>query len=119
MPMNEYPKPIKRLLHEYTAKAYEGELKRALAGLDRSFTEWRAGTISSGELSHRIHQYETGPSRELFSRYNDGPQDMNVAHAIVTGSLPEGEVPAELLEALSQPLAFYRMLKARGDLREN
>ena len=44
---------------------------------------------------------------------------MNVAYAIVTGSLPEGEVPAELLEALRQPLAFYRMLKAEGNLRED
>ena len=117
--MNEYPKPIKRLLREYAAAAYEGELKRALTGLDRSFAAWRAGTISSGELSRRIHQFETGPSRELFGRYNDGPQDMNVAYAIVTGSLPEGEVPAELLEALRQPLAFYRMLKAEGNLRED
>jgi hypothetical protein len=53
-------------------EAYERELHRELTKLDQSFAEWRNGTISSGELSHRIHQYETGPSRELFKHYNRG-----------------------------------------------
>lgn len=51
--------------------------------LEQSFSAWRNGTISNGELSYRLHQYETGPSRELYKRYHDTPADMAVAYAIV------------------------------------
>ncbi len=115
--MTDYPKPIKKLLREYLAEAYEAELQRELTKLDRSFAEWRAGKISSGELSYRVHQYETGPSRELYKLYNGGQPDMMVAYAIVAGILPEEEVPAELLEAIERPLSFYRSLKERDELR--
>jgi hypothetical protein len=114
--MSDYPKPIKRLLREYLAEAYERELHRELTKLDRSFAEWRAGKIGSGELSYRVHQYETGPSRELFKQYNGGPHDMIVAYAVVAGILKEEEVPAELLEAIAGPLSFYRSLKKRDEL---
>jgi len=118
MMMQNYPKPIKRLLREYLGKAYERELQRELAKLDKSFAEWRSGQLSSGELSEGIHRYETGPSRELFKRYNDGPVDMNVAYAIVVGMLDQAEVPPELLEAISRPISFYRHMQEQNQLRE-
>ena len=116
--MSEYPKHIKRLLREYNTAAHEQELHRELGKLDQSFTEWRSGALNSAELSHLVHQYETGPSRELFSRYNSGQSDLNVAYAIVAGILDESQVPPELLQALSTPLDFFRSLKERGELRE-
>ena len=116
--MPGYSKRIKRLLREHLAEAYERELQRELTKLDASFAEWRNGAISSGELSHRIHQYETGPSRELFKQYNDGPHDMSVAYAVVVGILDDEKVPAELLEAISRPILFYRSLQERNELRE-
>jgi len=116
--MPGYSKHIKRLLREAATAAHEQELHRELGKLDRSFAEWRSGAISSGELSHLVHQYETGPSRELFSRYNSGQSDLNVAYAIVAGILDERQVPPELLQALSTPLDFFRSLKERGELRE-
>jgi hypothetical protein len=116
--MRDYSKRIKRLLREWMIEAYERELHRELTKLDQSFAEWRNGTISSGELSHRIHQYETGPSRELFKHYNRGPRDMTVAYAIVVGILDQDKVPAELFEAISGPISFYRSLQERGELRE-
>ena len=116
--MAEYPKRIKCLLREAATAAHEQELHRELGKLDQSFAEWRSGAISSGELSHRVHQYETGPSRELFNRYNSGQANLNVAYAIVTSILDESQVPPELLQALSTPLDFFRSLKERGELRE-
>jgi len=115
--MNDYSKHIKRLLRKYAAQAYERELHRELKRLDQSFAAWRAGEIGDDELNRCIHQYETGPSRELFKRYNNGDPDMNVAYAIVTGILDESEVAAEVLEALQRPLAFYRKLKEEGNLQ--
>ena len=116
--MKDYPKNIKRLLREYMTEAYERELHRELTRLDTSFAQWRNGVISSGELSHRIHQYETGPSRELYKQYNESPHEMSVAYAIVVGILDQGKVPPELLEAISGPLDFYRSLQARNELKD-
>jgi hypothetical protein len=43
---------------------------------------------------------------------------MNVAYAIVTGILNRDEIPAELLEAISNLLVFYQSLKEEGELKE-
>jgi len=115
--MKEYPKKIKKLIREFAAEAHERELHRELAKLDRRFTEWRDGKLGSGELSVDIHEYETGPSRELFKRYNYGLQDMMVAYAISAGILKREEIPAELLEALAGPLEYFEGLRKRGELK--
>ena len=91
-------------------EAYERELHRELTKLDESLAEWRRGAISSGELSHRIHEWETGPSWALFEHYNRGPQDLSVAYAVVVGILDEEEVPEELLEAISGAIEFFPSL---------
>ncbi len=115
--MKAYSKRIKRLLRDYGTEAHERELHRELIKVEDSFTEWRQGRISSGELDHRIHKYKTGPARELYKRYNYGELDLAVAYAIVAGVLAEDEVPAELLEAISGPIAFYRSWQEEGRLR--
>jgi len=115
--MNDYPKSIKRLLREFAAEAYEKELSRELTRLDESFAEWRGGKINSGELSDRIHQYETGASRELFNKYNEGKNDFNVAYAIVTGILNREDVPEELIQAIDKHLRFYQSQKDDGELQ--
>ena len=115
--MSAYPQRIKRLIGEWLTEAYERELHRELGKLEESMAAWRGGEISSGEMSHRIHEWEIGPSRALFEQYNEGPKDMSVAYAIVMGILEEREMPAELLEAISGALAFYRSLQQRNELR--
>jgi hypothetical protein len=105
--MREYPKPIKRLIREYAARAYEAELGQVLSELEAEFTRWRSGEFSAGELSDRIHTYHQGPARELWSRYNARIDDTLVAHAIASGLLPRETIPAELLAALQPILAFY------------
>ncbi len=115
--MQQYPKQIKRALREIMAQAYERELERELRKLDQSFAEWRAGSIGSGELSYRVHQYETGPSRELFKQYNMNQPDLCVAYAIVVGILEREEVAPEVLAAIGAPLAFYQGLQDRNELK--
>jgi hypothetical protein len=116
--MKDYPKKIKKLIREYMIEAYERELHRELTKLEVSFEQWRNNEISNGEFSYRIHQYEVGPSKELYKKYNDGEADMNVAYAITVGILNRDEVPAELLENLSNTLNFFESLDDRGDLRK-
>jgi hypothetical protein len=115
--MRQYSKRVEELIREWMTEAYERELHRELTVLDESFTEWRKGAISNGELSHRIHEWERGPSRALFKHYNYGPQDTSVAYAIVLGILDEGEVPEELLEAIAGPLESFHSVQERGELR--
>jgi hypothetical protein len=115
--MIDYSKNLKRLLRELAAEAYDKELSRELTKLEKSFEEWRNGKIDSGELRHRIHQYEIGPSRELYKKYNDGQDDFNVAYAIVTGILDREEVPEELIEAIEKHMRFFESLKDSGELR--
>jgi hypothetical protein len=116
--MRDYPKHIKRLLRQYVSEAYERELHRELTKLAQSFTEWQSGSISSGELSERVHRYETGPFSHLYISYNDAPHDIAVAYAIVTGILNKDEIPGELLEAIRTPINYYQSLKDRNELRE-
>ncbi|MCD4738061.1 MAG: hypothetical protein K8R89_02225 [Anaerolineae bacterium] len=115
--MKEYPKPIKRLIREWATEAYERELHQELLKLDQHFVEWRREAISNGEMSYRIHEWETGPSRALFKQYNYGPKDISVAYAIVVGILDEEEVPAELLEAIAGAVQFCRSLQELDELR--
>jgi hypothetical protein len=116
--MTEHSKSIKRLLRQWMTEAYERELHRELTRLDQSFAEWRAGKISSGELSYRVHQYETGASREMFKDYNSSPPEMSVAYAVVAGILKREELPPNLMEAIEGELAFYQEMKDRNELRE-
>lgn len=107
--MQDLPKPIKRVLRQLMEVAYERELHRELEKLDQAFATWRDGMINSFELNELIHKHHNGPSRELWSRYSSGRDaDMYVAYAVVEGLIEEEEVPAEVLAAISRPLAFYR-----------
>ena len=114
--MNNYPKHIKRLLREWKCEAHERELYRELTKLDQYFAQWRAGEIGSGELSVRVHEYDIGPSRELFKRYNSGMHEFNVAYAIATNILNREEIPAEILEILERQLEFFQSQMDRGEL---
>ena len=110
--MLPYPKQIKQLLREYASEAYSEELHRELTRLDQHFTEWRDGAIDSHELSHRIHKFHDGPSRDLYKRYSYNNDDMSVACAIVTGILDKDEIPTELLEAIQNLLDSLQSVKA-------
>ncbi len=101
--MQPYSKSVKKLLHHWKCEAHERELHRELSRLDERFAAWRRGELSSGELAIDVHDWDTGPARELFKHYNEGDQDLNVAYAIVTGILDEREIPSQLLEALERP----------------
>ena len=104
--MKDYPKKIKKLIHEHKMKAHEEELRRALIPLSESFDRWKEGQTGSGELSEMIHDFNRGPARELFKKYNGPMQNLMVASAIAGGVLEKDEVPRELLEQLAELIDF-------------
>ena len=116
--MRDYPKPIKQRLRGLMALAYERELQRELRTLDQQFAAWRAGHLSSGAVSHQVHQFDTGPARALWNRYQPRSADLAVAYAVVVGLLRREEVPPEVLAALSGPLSFYQSLHERNELQQ-
>lgn len=103
--INNYPKKVKRELRELAAQAYEHELALELKKLDKSFAEWRNGSISSIELCHhRMHRHKTGASKSLYRKYNYGDIHFNVAYAIVTGIVDEQLASEDLKKPLLHSL---------------
>ena len=116
--MRGYSKRISRLIDDWMGEAYERELHRELLKLDESMAGWRRGEIGSREMSHRVHEWERGPSRALFRWYNDGQKDRSAAYAVVVGILDVTEVPAELLEAIAGSISLFRSMKESDELRD-
>ena len=113
--MRDLPPRIKKRLREYSMQAHENELKSELEKLSPKFKAWEKGEIGSGELSDIIYHWANGVCRELFKKYNDGMNDMNVAYAIVTGILMKENIDKDTLEHLSNAIAFYEQ-RLREDL---
>lgn len=109
--MEPIPRSIKKPLREYSGVAYEAELRRELGALAAQFDEWKNGRMESWELTEAIHRFHNGAARELYKKYNYGPIEFNVAHAIFTGLLDKAQIPPELLDYLGRYLAFYEERK--------
>jgi hypothetical protein len=106
-PRGDIPKRVKRALREALMAAHEEELRRALLPLAANFDRWRAGEISSGELTELIHKFHNGAACELFKAYNYGSHETAVAYAIVSGILDRSSLPEDLLNHLSNAIAVY------------
>jgi hypothetical protein len=112
--MREPTKSLKRLVREYASRAHEEELRRALLELADAFDGWRAGKISNGELSDRIHRFHDGTAREIFKSYSHRLVEQPLARAIAEGVLDRSQVPGELLEYLAGAIEFYEAEDARS-----
>ena len=107
--MSEIPKNIKKLIYDYAAIAHDRELGQALQELRADFDRWKKGDISPIQLNNQIHDFHQGPSREFWKKYGTQTQETALAAAIVTGILPKGEVPDELLQYLEPLIEFYEV----------
>jgi hypothetical protein len=103
-----FTKTQRRRIREVARIAYDRDLAQELAGLEGEFRRWRSGEIDSFALSAAIHQFHQGPSRKLFSQYDDSSPEWAVAHAIHRGVVSAEEAGSEALEALAKHLAFLR-----------
>lgn len=108
--MREYPKRIRKALQELKMEAHEREIAEHLNGLWEKFQDWKEGKICAGELSVLIHKYDGGPSRKMFSFYNDLVPDLCVASAITKGRIKPEEVAEEVLEAIRPMIDAFAKL---------
>lgn len=116
--MAQYSSHIKKMLRTWSTEAYRREMERELGRLQKDIDAWQRGRISSEEVSHRIHDWDTGPSKALSKQYDYGQLDATVAYAIVIGILKAREIPDELMDAIESPLEMYRSMKAKGKLAD-
>ena len=105
MIQNDLTNSQRRRLHELAVLAYQRDLDVELTKLEVEFTRWRAGELSPHELSALIHDFHQGPSRELFSKYDQRFRELNVADAIRRGVLSTDEVGVEILALLEPRLS--------------
>jgi hypothetical protein len=110
----DYSKKERAELRRLASEAYERELGRHLAELDKSFSEWRHGKLPSSELSKEIHEFHQHAARDVWSAYQAPDQPMLVARAIALGIISEEEVPATLREKLRDSLALFAKGKERA-----
>ncbi len=60
-----------------------------------------------------IHEYDRGPSRKMFSLYNDLDSDLCVASAIAKGRIKSEEVAKEVLEAIQLRIDAFGKLQEK------
>lgn len=107
--MREYSKAIKRQLNELNGLAHEAALRKALEPLARDFAAWQRGELGTFELKEKIHQFDHGPARKLYSQYDlPGIIEVNVAAAIVDGLLDRAKISPELLAAIGDIIDMVR-----------
>ena len=104
--MKKYPQQIKRQLHELAMLATEAELFLQLTELSEKFETWKQNAISSRELRHILLTYVDGPSRELFRRNRELPDDIVVADAVARGLLNKNDIAEELWPYLQNEVQF-------------
>jgi hypothetical protein len=104
----ELSKSERNRLRELASLAYERELSRELAELEREFQRWRGREIDAFDVSESIHRFHQGPARDLFSKYASAKLEMAVAGALHEGIISKDEAGPALLEHLADYLAVHR-----------
>ncbi|MDY0095084.1 MAG: hypothetical protein RBT80_20505 [Candidatus Vecturithrix sp.] len=111
--MKKYPQRIKHQLHDLAMIATEAELFLQLTDLAEKFESWKQSAISSRELRHFLLTYVDGPTRELFRRNRELPDDIVVADAVARGLLNKEDIAAELWPYLQNGVQFYQDVAAK------
>jgi hypothetical protein len=103
-----YTKAERKQLRQLAEIAHERELALELTRLQTRFSTWQRGEIDPFQLSEAIHAFHQGPSRTLYSYYNQIDPPLAVARAVVEKLLQENEIPAGIQQKLAAAIAFYR-----------
>lgn len=83
--VSDYTKKEYAELKRLASAAYERELGRHLAELEKSFSKWRDGKLLSSELSAEIHDFHRHAARDTWSAYQVRDVVMLVARAVAQG----------------------------------
>lgn len=114
--MERHSPEIKKQLRELALLAIEKELGLQLQELSEHVESWKANMLSNRELRHIVHSYVDGPSRELFRRHREVPDDIFVADAVARKVLTSDDIPQELRPYIQNGAQFYsKVLENHSD----
>ncbi len=105
--MSQLNKRIRNEFRELMEITYEREIEIYMNELYEKFNEWKEGKISAGDLSVLIHQYDRGPSSEMFSRYNHVDPQILVARGLFKGLLKREEISDEAYGFIKDLVEYY------------
>ena len=111
--MAEYSKRERAELRRLAAEIYEWELRGRLELLDKSFAEWRRGTMLSSELADAIHKFHQHEARDIWSMYQTLKDPEIVARGIALGAISDDVLSAQLRDKI-KPLSQYFREARRG-----
>jgi hypothetical protein len=107
--MIELSKSEKRELRSLAGEAYEAELAQQFEKLEMAFLSWRKGDISVFDLDDRIHEYYSGPRKQLYTFYQMRNQpEAAVAHALALNLIDRSKVSAGVAEKIEHLIRFFK-----------
>jgi hypothetical protein len=100
--MQNYPKRIKKQLHELLGVAYKRELDAALSDLHKLFEAWQQSKIDCWDLNDAIHKFHDGISRDLYKQYvmSGSRYYLPVAYALARKILCREEISDEVYQLI-------------------
>ncbi len=104
---SRYTKAQRRILRDLAGEAYRLELEAELDKLFADFQSWKSGEIDVWDLEEAVHKFHQGPSRELYSAYNDAEVDLMVAGALKKGILSKDHFPPDLLKEILEIIDVF------------
>ncbi len=109
MIMLSLSKSEKRELQILASEAYNVELAKELEKLEADFKFWRKGDISAIELNDRIHEYYSGPNKQLYKFYQMQNQpEAVVARAVALDLITRDRLSPEVGEKIVHLVQFYK-----------
>ncbi|OQW50697.1 MAG: hypothetical protein A4S09_17680 [Proteobacteria bacterium SG_bin7] len=107
--MIDFTKSEKQELRNLANEAYKVELARELEILRSAFTSWQNGKIGVFELDEKIHEYHSGPHKQLYVYYQmkNQPEAM-IARALALGLIESNCVPDGIKNKLERLVGFFR-----------
>ena len=112
--MPELSKKLKAALKEHAGRAWEAEMRVVLEGLAAKFDQWKAGAISTADLSDAIHDYHNGAAREIWRRFATNDPKMPLAHAVASGVVSKESLPAEVVDHIASMVEFFSEREENG-----
>lgn len=108
--MNDWTKSQKRSLRQLNEKVHRQHLSAALTSLDEKFSAWKRGELDAVALNEQIHVFHDQTARELWKKYAGPGTNLlaNIAEAVATGALAEGEIPDSLREEVDQVKSIWK-----------
>ena len=87
--------------------AHEAELRKVLSELSQYFDRWKDPQIDSFELAERIHEFHSGPNREIYLRYANRPEPDFVLRRAIDEGLIQAESVSEQVMPYLEKIRHY------------